>query len=1100
VRLPDLPEVDTLPYAIGHKVWVSKNGYRFLGEIYQVPVAGRAKVAFTRGPGKSEVRSVPCSWVELAELPSQLRVLVHNGTVWRYGRVVSELPARVAPLRTFHIRFPNRDREELNEDEFVVLAGSDPIDPIDSLAARACETPFFYEERAKFVKSLVRQRAVCRGLTGLISSRIDLYPHQVATVRRVLQDPRQRYLLADEVGLGKTIEAGIIIRQLLIDDPSLRVVVLTPLALVTQWQSELRTHFDLDFAISPHVPKSVMAYPGGMSLSEIPELLVVDEAHRLLKTPDSAVVRWLDEFAPKVPRLLLLTATPVLGHEAEFLHLLSWLEPAVYRVTPEDIDTFRRRVRQRQRIGRELLALAPDSEQLDGFPISLALSRLQGLFGGEEEDGFRDDSVLELCEQLTPLIDDGSSDIADPVIAGQVRRLLQKLRLHVSECYRLHRRLIRNRRHQQSIISAERREPNIAYELNDDRKQEIWRAFESWRAQVAFVLEDAPASQVQTMIDVFRMLVEAIGSWTPLAADLISVRLGHRPKLAIGTDEIPSIGSLRSPLVTGEADLLESLLAAIRTELPGEDRLQSLVKLANTWRTAMSEKVVVFTSFSRVAQELARRLEQVVPGRVNLLQAGQHGQACDTQIEQFERGDGFRLLISDRSGEEGRNLQFADRLVHFDLPLDPFSLEQRIGRLDRLHRRRKELKSVVLLCDNAGEGFDESWYRLMSEGFRVFTSPISDLHLYAEQAGPELLRKGLLQGRWAWEEAIPAVIEGICQERQNNREQDIFDSLDYDDESTGFFEGLQQYDQDGFHEFQNAVKDYLSRVNIIDTEAYLRASAEERAVFHARRKVLLRADWFNEIRQFLERPLGWKRGQVTLRESFLRLGHPLIDKLERFSREDDRGQAFLMWRECPRLLQPLLFSRINAVVEADLGLLRRRLHDLQLPPGRERELLRLADLFLPPMYLSHLVNEQGAAVVDPSHLASVNRPYSRHAGDRTLGNPKRAHLLDSPQYVGGDRWDVLCRRLREAAVPMIEQNRDYRAACVRGLSEVDRYFDRRLGQLRLNLMFADRAHRDAQVELEDRLYATMREAVQKPSIRIDAVGVYLLVGERCPCP
>lgn len=70
----------------------------------------------------------------------------------------------------------------------------------------------FAEARSGFVRAIIGQRAACQGMSALYSSVIELDSHQVEVVRRVLQDPAQRYLLADEVGLGKTIEAGILIR------------------------------------------------------------------------------------------------------------------------------------------------------------------------------------------------------------------------------------------------------------------------------------------------------------------------------------------------------------------------------------------------------------------------------------------------------------------------------------------------------------------------------------------------------------------------------------------------------------------------------------------------------------------------------------------------------------------------------------------------------------------------------------------------------------------------------------------------------------------------------------------------------------------------
>src|SRR5262249_50643774 len=149
-------------------------------------------------------------------------------------------------------------------------------------------------------------------------------------------------------------------------------------------------------------------------------------------------------------------------------------------------------------------------------------------------------------------------------------------------------------------------------------------------------------------------------------------------------------------------------------------------------RATLPAKSVIFTRFTTVAVELARRLEVLLPHSVALLHAGQSSYEAEDQIEHFRASSTAGVLVCDRSGEEGTNLQYAQRPVLFDLPLDPFALEQRIGRLDRLTRRLRHLPSVVLLGDGGGEGFDEAWFGLMAEGFGVFAGPISDLHLYAE--------------------------------------------------------------------------------------------------------------------------------------------------------------------------------------------------------------------------------------------------------------------------------------------------------------------------------------------------------------------------------
>jgi len=82
------------------------------------------------------------------------------------------------------------------------------------LIAGAGESPYYREARAPFVSSTLRQRAACAGMDALLSSAIEHYPHQVRAATSILEDPVQRYLLADEVGLGKTIEAGVLVRAL----------------------------------------------------------------------------------------------------------------------------------------------------------------------------------------------------------------------------------------------------------------------------------------------------------------------------------------------------------------------------------------------------------------------------------------------------------------------------------------------------------------------------------------------------------------------------------------------------------------------------------------------------------------------------------------------------------------------------------------------------------------------------------------------------------------------------------------------------------------------------------------------------------------------
>jgi ATP-dependent helicase HepA len=182
-----------------------------------------------------------------AGLEPQTRCYVSDeyGSQWRMGRVMGVSVCKDGTGLEYQVDFPNGQAAYVGEENVYVRVPGASADPVDTLICRGQETPYFHERRGAFVRSLIEQRAASAGLSALVSASIRLYRHQVEAVRKVLQDPVLRYLLADEVGLGKTIEAGVVIRQVLLDDPDARALVLVPGALVSQWRAELCGKFRL---------------------------------------------------------------------------------------------------------------------------------------------------------------------------------------------------------------------------------------------------------------------------------------------------------------------------------------------------------------------------------------------------------------------------------------------------------------------------------------------------------------------------------------------------------------------------------------------------------------------------------------------------------------------------------------------------------------------------------------------------------------------------------------------------------------------------------------------------------------------------------------
>ena len=150
---------------------------------------------------------------------------------WRAGRIVGGDPPQ------YFVRPPNSELDFRVPEHQLRVRWDRPVgNPVNVLIAGANESAYYRDARLPMLRSLVSQRAACGGASALLSSAVEIFPHQVHAALTVISDPVQRYLLADEVGLGKTIEAGLVIRQVLLDQPESRISVIAPGFLRRQWQ------------------------------------------------------------------------------------------------------------------------------------------------------------------------------------------------------------------------------------------------------------------------------------------------------------------------------------------------------------------------------------------------------------------------------------------------------------------------------------------------------------------------------------------------------------------------------------------------------------------------------------------------------------------------------------------------------------------------------------------------------------------------------------------------------------------------------------------------------------------------------------------------
>ena len=210
---------------------------------------------------------------------------------------------------------------------------SQSLTQADYLPTAGSKSRRYHDGRHAFVEAYAARATAYQGMTAISSSSVEAHPHQIEAVRRVLSDAIPRYLLADEVGLGKTIEAGFLVRQHLLDSSRHRALVLVPPALERQWEEEMESKFRLvsefesAFELWSFDDLAEARSPSGFSL------VVVDEAHRVTERgADAPEYRALCALADGAQALLLLSATPLLQEPASLQRLLSLLAPGARRV------------------------------------------------------------------------------------------------------------------------------------------------------------------------------------------------------------------------------------------------------------------------------------------------------------------------------------------------------------------------------------------------------------------------------------------------------------------------------------------------------------------------------------------------------------------------------------------------------------------------------------------------------------------------------------------------------------------------------------------------------------------------------------------------
>jgi ATP-dependent helicase HepA len=796
-------------------------------------------------------------------LPAQQRVWWFDDERWIVGRVDSP---RDVQGDAYFVHLPNGSTKVVLASELRVRWSVPLANPLGLLKTGTVETRFFHVHRTAFLRSVMWQRNASLGLGGILSAAVEIHDHQVGAARRVLADPIPRYLLADEVGLGKTIEAGMVLRQLLLDTAGTATVIV-PDPIVGQWKRELAAKFRVDY-----LPGAVEVVGHSAIESIQPErrmLTIVDEAHRLTERVnyggDSDRDRQyeaLRAIAHASTALLLLSATPVRSNEDAFLGLLHLLDPVNYPLT--DLAGFRRRVEMRDDLAQAMSAISTET------PLR-----------------YLDEPLIQISQLLAddPIAKEVVSDARRHIAAraeDEARREVSRLRIYVAETYRLHRRMVRNRR----STAVKRGFPARGRELAhpwlipdpDDRRQDLFGAFDDLRLG----LEE---EGLATAGDVLQIVLGRILAPMTALEDLARGLRGE-PGHDLSAEELTAVNEL-ALTVTGRvfASDLEQILA-MTTE---SDRLSAATAWAR--QRVGGQKCAIACTFPRTARLTAGLLtSELGAHRVTALLEDQGEDERIRRTTEFEHSTELKVLVLDRSAEEGANLQFIEEVLHLNVPVFTTHLEQRLGRFDRWSELGRPVRSTTFREAFAlGHEHIDAWTLTLNDVFGAFTSSTSTLQYILADLEREFFRTAVTETLAGARQLMLAQADVLATQERRIAGQDLLDSIEDRADDEDLAERLTRIDGTQRQIFK-AVHGYLAEMLQFSTKIgddWIRYGVSKS------KPPLLTEETIRTIGTgVFEQRYTADRIAAETGLGFLRWGEPLVNSFARVAEVDDRGKAF----------------------------------------------------------------------------------------------------------------------------------------------------------------------------------------------------------------
>ncbi len=556
----------------------------------------------------------------------------------------------------------------------------------------------------------------------ITNSRLSLMPHQINVAHRLSEQYFPRMILADEVGLGKTIEAGIYIKEMISRNLANRSLIIVPASLVNQWKFEMENKFNVEFSVydgkkvkklckkgsykHPNLLQNPFYYDNYIicslqfarnpkyinMISQITwDIVIFDEAHHLRRYllnkstgnyRETLNYKLAKNVSQTTESLLLLTATPLQLHSFELYSLIELIHPEAFESFSE-FEHFRRNIPFINLLFKNLNKI----DNLNTFEVKNTVKLLKEL------------NYIDPSRSLHNSIEEIRKNSAK---RARIIKSLEKQ-------HTLSKFLIRNRK--KNVISDDYINERVVKTITVNPTQEELEVYNKIRLYLAkiynlagntnhknlglgFVITTLQKLLTSSKAAFLKSLKRRLLTLESLKEEDPDYFISEIDDMTIDSEDLGRYNKNEGNLLSFENQkkILEAFYEKL-SAIPYDSKSEALMELLEKiYQNDPKEKVLIFTQFVDTMFFLRKNIKDTHPDfSINLFYGGIDKEEKSEVVKEFRNKKDFSILLSTEIGGEGRNFQFCRMLINYDLPWNPMKLEQRIGRLDRIGQKSDKI-------------------------------------------------------------------------------------------------------------------------------------------------------------------------------------------------------------------------------------------------------------------------------------------------------------------------------------------------------------------------------------------------------------------------